>query len=327
MAVRRLKKELKDIQTDPPANWSAEPIEDDIFHWKVSIIAPPNTPYDGGVYFLDVRFPQDYPFKPPKLRFETPIYHCNINDKGNISINILKANRSPALTISNVLVALFDMMEHPNPDDALVPEIGKLYKNNRKLHDKNANQHAVKFAKAKKQLIFTDEERYTMIHTCLSKIFGGISYPIIEPIIIKMDGEHENYLIENIRGEKEKQIKQEEKLQKRNKKLAAAGFATEKEMEDGKISKLKDEIMKEPACASEKGCLFVKSLSGKTLAVHCDMSESVLKFKCRIMLKQGVPIEQQRLIFCGKQLEDNNKTLKDYLVSNESTIHLVLRLR
>ena len=325
MAVRRLTKELTDVENNPSANCSASPIEDDIFHWRGSIIAPPETPYDGGVYFLDIQFPADYPFKPPKVRFETPIYHCNINDKGDISIDILKDNWSPALTISKVLFALYNLIEDPNPDEALVPEIAKLYKKNTKLHNKNANQHAVKFAQAEKQIIITDEDRYTMIHKCLEKIFGAISYPIIEPIIIKMDGEHENYLIENVRAEKERQMQEEKELQQRKDELAAAGFSTEKEMQDAKISKLKDEIMKE--LEPNKDCIFVKSLWGKTLTVHCDTSESILKFKCRIMIKQGVPVEQQRLIFMGKQLQDNNKTLKDYSVSNESTIHLVLRLR
>ena len=51
----------------------------------------------------------------------------------------------------------------------------------------------VKFAHAEKQKIITDKDRYTMIHKCLEKIFGAIIYQIVEPIIINMDGEHENY--------------------------------------------------------------------------------------------------------------------------------------
>ena len=58
------------------------------------------TPYEGGVFFLAIQFPPDYPFKPPRIKFDTKIYHCNVNDKGGICLDILKDNWSPALTIS-----------------------------------------------------------------------------------------------------------------------------------------------------------------------------------------------------------------------------------
>jgi len=145
-ALRRITKELKDLEADPPANCSAGPVGDDLFKWKATIMGPSDSPYDGGVFFLDIVFPQDYPFKPPNLKFQTKIYHCNVNDKGGICLDILKDSWSPALTISKVLLSICSLLTDPNPDDPLVPEIAKQYKTNRKEHDKTAAEWTRKYA-------------------------------------------------------------------------------------------------------------------------------------------------------------------------------------
>lgn len=73
---------------------------DDLFHWQATIMGPSDSPYSGGVFFLEITFPTDYPFKPPKVNFRSKIYHPNINSNGSICLDILRDQWSPALTIS-----------------------------------------------------------------------------------------------------------------------------------------------------------------------------------------------------------------------------------
>ena len=103
------------MENDPPANCSAGPVGDDLFKWRGTIMGPSDSPYDGGIFFLEINFPQDYPFKPPKVKFETKMYHCNVNDKGWICLDILKDNWSPALTVAKVLLSIGSLLNDPNP--------------------------------------------------------------------------------------------------------------------------------------------------------------------------------------------------------------------
>ena len=138
--------ELVDLGKDPPANCSAGPVGDDMFHWQATIMGPDDSPYAGGVFFLDIHFPADYPFKPPKVHFTTRIYHCNINSNGGICLDILKDQWSPALTISKVLLSICSLLTDPNPDDPLVPDIAQLLKTDKARHDSTAREWTSKYA-------------------------------------------------------------------------------------------------------------------------------------------------------------------------------------
>ena len=116
------------------------------FHWQATIMGPGDSPYSGGVFFLAIHFPTDYPFKPPKVNFTTRIYHSNINSNGSICLDILRDQWSPALTISKVLLSICSMLTDPNPDDPLVPEIAHVYKTDRSRYEATAREWTRKYA-------------------------------------------------------------------------------------------------------------------------------------------------------------------------------------
>uniref|UniRef100_A0A7S3QZB0 UBC core domain-containing protein n=2 Tax=Dunaliella tertiolecta TaxID=3047 RepID=A0A7S3QZB0_DUNTE len=147
MASKRIMKELADLQRDPPPNCSAGPSDsNDMFHWQATIMGPTDSPFASGVFFISIHFPPDYPFKPPKVQFQTKVYHPNINANGSICLDILKDQWSPALTVSKVLLSICSLLTDPNPDDPLVPEIANLMKRDKNLYESNAREFTRKYA-------------------------------------------------------------------------------------------------------------------------------------------------------------------------------------
>ncbi|BAF22002.1 constitutive photomorphogenesis protein 10 [Oryza sativa Japonica Group] len=141
---KRIQKELMDLNA---SDCSAGPKGDNLYHWLSTIIGPQGSPYEGGIFFLDIVFPIDYPFKPPMVTFKTRIYHCNVDSTGNLSMDILREGWSPALTISKVLLAIKAIITNPDPYCPLVPSIGHLYLTDRTKHDEIAAEWTMRFAR------------------------------------------------------------------------------------------------------------------------------------------------------------------------------------
>lgn len=81
--ARRIIKELGDIQKDSQSQIVAHPAGggEDLSHLKASFLGPPDTPYEGGTYVVDIRIPQEYPFRPPAMKFETKLWHPNVSSQ------------------------------------------------------------------------------------------------------------------------------------------------------------------------------------------------------------------------------------------------------
>lgn len=146
MSLKRIRKELQEIQNEHISECEAGPFNDDMYKWKAKLKGPPESPYEGGTFILNIDFPSDYPFKPPKVTFDTKIYHCNINSNGGICLDILKDQWSPALTITKILLSISSLLHDPNPNDPLVASIAKVYLENKNLHDHTAKEWTARFA-------------------------------------------------------------------------------------------------------------------------------------------------------------------------------------
>lgn len=148
MSNQRLQKELKILAKDfaDMPGCSAGPIDENLRHWEGIIIGPDGTPYAGGIFKLDIKFPDDYPYKAPKIKFATPIYHCNVNSAGNICLDILKDKWSPVLTVSKVILSICSLLSDPNPEDPLDPDVANLFKMDRNRHDEIAMEYTQRYA-------------------------------------------------------------------------------------------------------------------------------------------------------------------------------------
>ena len=146
-ALKNIRKQLENFNKDPPPNIAAGPINDnDLFHWQAVIMGPPDSPYQGGAFFLNIHFSEEYPWKPPQCTFTTRIYHPNINSNGTIAVDILRDQWGPRLTIDKLLLSIQSLLTDPNPDICLEPEIGNIYKNNRKQYEETAREWTKKYA-------------------------------------------------------------------------------------------------------------------------------------------------------------------------------------
>ncbi|KAH8235832.1 hypothetical protein KR032_008688, partial [Drosophila birchii] len=145
-AIDRIRRELQIFWNEPLDGCKVD-VDSDLFTWKASITGPDNTPYEGGVFHLVLLFDEQYPYSPPKVSFLTKIYHCNIiSSTGNICLDILTSEWSPALTVSKVLLSIISLLADPNPDDPLVLPLAELYKQNREAYDANARLWTSQYA-------------------------------------------------------------------------------------------------------------------------------------------------------------------------------------
>ena len=125
---RRIVKETQRLMAEPVEGISVAPTEDNMRYFHVVIVGPSSSPYEGGVFKLELFLPEDYPMAAPKVRFLTRIYHPNVDKLGRICLDILKDKWSPALQIRTVLLSIQALMSAPNPDDPLDENVAKMWK-------------------------------------------------------------------------------------------------------------------------------------------------------------------------------------------------------
>jgi len=120
--------------------------ESNILSWQ-GLIVPECAPYNKGAFKIEINFPAEYPFKPPKITFKTKIYHPNIDEKGQVCLPIIATeNWKPATKTDQVIQALVALVHDPEPDHPLRSDLAEEFTKDRKKFIKSAEEFTKKFA-------------------------------------------------------------------------------------------------------------------------------------------------------------------------------------
>jgi len=146
-ATRRLQKELSDIRKAGLRSFRDIQVDEQNMLTWIGLIVPESVPYNKGAFRIEINFPAEYPFKPPKITFRTKIYHPNIDEKGQVCLPIIQAeNWKPATKTDQVIQALVALVNDPEPEHPLRTDLAEEYTKDRKKFLKNAEDFTKKFS-------------------------------------------------------------------------------------------------------------------------------------------------------------------------------------
>ena len=154
--INKLKEEYMDINNNPILNIVATvglPDENNLFEWRLSIIGPRDTPYKDGIFFLTLKFPENYPSYPPKVTFDTPIYHINVASIGNeyvslgepMPLSILRRWR-PDFKVRDIIISIYSLFYMNNIDCELSHVMAEEFRNNKSLYKEKIKYFTKKYA-------------------------------------------------------------------------------------------------------------------------------------------------------------------------------------
>ncbi|KAK3328069.1 ubiquitin-conjugating enzyme/RWD-like protein [Cercophora scortea] len=156
---RRIAKELADIHNDKDSSGvAAHPVDiSNLTHLKGTFPGPPDSPYAGGTFQVDIVIPEMYPFKSPQMKFDTKIWHPNVSSvTGAICLDTLGTGWSPVGTIKMALISLRMLLESPNPKDPQDAEVAKMMMEHPAQFAQKAHDWAVKYAGAPRRQLLTE---------------------------------------------------------------------------------------------------------------------------------------------------------------------------
>ncbi|VDK70648.1 unnamed protein product [Litomosoides sigmodontis] len=152
IGATRLKKELSDIQEIKIKLYKLEDTgKINPNKWLV-LLLPDRWPYNVGGYKVEIEFTKEYPFKPPKIKFLTKVYHPNVSETGEVSLAMaLNENWKPSVKIDQLLTALAELLCSPQLGCVLRPELAELYVKDADAYNRNASEFCKKYAEKQTQ--------------------------------------------------------------------------------------------------------------------------------------------------------------------------------
>ncbi|KAG2448397.1 hypothetical protein HYH02_006289 [Chlamydomonas schloesseri] len=143
----RIQKELKEIERDTASGVTVHLKNNSLQHLTGYVPGPKDTPYEGGLFAVEINLDNGYPFVPPKMRFITKVWHPNVSSQsGAICLDILKDQWSPALTLKTALLSLQALLSSPQPDDPQDAVVAKQYISDHETYKKTAKYWTEAFA-------------------------------------------------------------------------------------------------------------------------------------------------------------------------------------
>jgi len=144
---RRISRELKDIESNPLPNISIGlKNPEDLYNWEACIFGAAGTPYHHGIFKVSITLPTEYPYKPPSVRFLTRIFHSNINNSGEICLDLLKHNWSAVHTLQNVMMSLVLLLDDHNPEDPYNTFAANMYRTNPEQYIEQCRIYTLRYA-------------------------------------------------------------------------------------------------------------------------------------------------------------------------------------
>ncbi|AOW07752.1 ubiquitin-conjugating enzyme E2 2 [Yarrowia lipolytica] len=135
-ARRRLMRDFKRMQQDPPQGVSASPVADNVLTWNAVIIGPAETPFEDGTFRMVLQFDEQYPNKPPAVKFVSQMFHPNVYSSGELCLDILQNRWSPTYDVAAILTSVQSLLNDPNTSSPANVEASMLYKDHRQQYEK-----------------------------------------------------------------------------------------------------------------------------------------------------------------------------------------------
>ncbi len=155
-------RDFKRLQKDPPVGIQAAPLDNNVMAWQAVIFGPDDTPWEGGTFKLLLEFTEDYPNKPPAVKFLSKLFHPNVSklyrnppfappswlqnfriqvyNDGKICLDILQNQWSPIYDISAILTSIQSLLSDPNPASPANAEASQLYDRDRREYNKRVRE-------------------------------------------------------------------------------------------------------------------------------------------------------------------------------------------
>lgn len=142
MALRRLRKELEQAsEYGIPDVKNIGPLGDNLLEWRAKVYGPEDSPYEGGLFSIDINFPPEYPLKAPSVKFRTVVYHPSIcKSSGKLCDEILSNSWRPNRGVKYVISTIADILSYPSSTSPVNSEIARQYERNRKQFNKTAKE-------------------------------------------------------------------------------------------------------------------------------------------------------------------------------------------